>query len=122
MTRPHHTIINCGCEKPERCDFPTFAQAVCQNVLLDPKNNRGILICGSGVGMSIAANRFKGIYAALCWSKTIARHARDSDNANVLVLASLETDATLAVQLVSIFLSTEFKGGDYATRLAMIDT
>lgn len=104
----------------ERTDYPVFSKKVCKEVL-DEKVERGILLCGSGIGMAIAANRFSGIYAALCWSAEVACVAREDDLANVLVLAADFIDDELAVKIVDIWLSAEFKGGRYQERLNMID-
>lgn len=114
-----------GCAGDARTDYPPFAQKVCRAVLQN-KNTYGILICGSGVGMSIAANRFKKIYAALCWNEQSARVARTDDNANVLVLSSdLVTEQQnlliVAAMLDGWMAPGTFKQGIYATRLAMLD-
>ena len=101
----------------KRVDYPVFAKKACE--ILGP--DRGILICGSGVGISIAANRFPGIYAALCWSPDVARAAREHDNANVLVLPSDFIDVPEAISIVEVWIQTEFLGGRYQDRLDMID-
>lgn len=116
-----HTLVDVGCHSTDRTDYPLYAQDVCNRILQEPGESRGILICGSGVGMSIAANRYKGIYAALCWSEAVATSARADDNANVLVLAANEINTELAVKLVQLFLETQFKEGVYRKRLCMID-
>lgn len=113
--------VDCGCFTTERTDYPIYAASVCDGVLQNPTINRGILICGSGVGMSIAANRHKKIYAALCWNEAITMSARADDNANILVLPASEIDVAAATKLVEIFLTTPFKDGAYAQRLCMID-
>ena len=114
-------LIDCGCTSSERTDYPIHAARVCENVRQDVATHRGILICDSGIGMSIAANRFKLIYAALCWDEAIARSARADDNANILVLPASQVDTQTAIKLVTIFLETPFKEGAYAQRLEMID-
>ena len=85
------------------------------------KAERGILLCGSGIGMVIAANRFKGIYAALCWNEAIARVAREDDGSNLLVLPSDFVHEDDAVALVQVWLKAAFKGGRYQVRLDMLD-
>ena len=104
----------------ERADYPLFAQPVCQNVL-DGTAERGILLCGSGVGMAIAANRNKKIYAALCWNADVARIAREDDCANILVLPADFLDVEVASAIVKTWLFTQFKGEHYQERLEMID-
>jgi len=79
------TWVDVGCQSKERCDYPLFAQAVAKQVQ-DKTVDAGILLCGSGIGMSIAANRFKNIYAALVWNVEVARLSKEHDNANVLIL------------------------------------
>lgn len=112
--------IDVGTDSDERADFPRYAQLVVKNIL-EGKAEHGILICGSGVGMSIAANRHKGIYAALCWSPTVARAAREHDNANILALPADYITADAARQIVQSWLQAEFLGGRYQARLEQID-
>ena len=104
----------------ERVDYPIFAKKVSEDVLAK-KVERGVLLCGSGIGMSIAANRFSGIFAALCWNAEVARVAREDDLANVLVLPAYFIDDKLAIKIVDVWLSAGFKGGRYQKRLEMID-
>jgi len=121
-----HTWVDVGCETRERTDYPIYANELCRQMLQEQADARGIemrgiLICGSGVGMSIAANRYKGIFAALCWNEAITASARADDNANVLVLPSNELNEALSIELVQLFLTTKFKEGVYRQRLCMID-
>lgn len=118
---PQYSWVDVGCTSTERTDYPIYAQDVCNHILQEPTNAYGILICGSGVGMNIAANRYKGIYAALCWNEAITASARADDNANVLVLPANEIAVELAVELVQLFLATPFKEGVYRKRLCMVD-
>jgi ribose 5-phosphate isomerase B len=112
--------IDVGADSDQRVDYPDFAHKVSKLVLAGEVES-GILICGSGVGMSIAANRHKGIYAALCWSPEVSRVAREHDNANILVLASDFVLDDLAREIVRSWLQAEFLGGRYQERLDMID-
>lgn len=112
--------IDAGTHSEDRTDYPPFAQKVCQDVL-SAKADCGIVICGSGIGVSITANRFKKIYAALCWDPDVARHAREYDGANVLALPSNFITTEVAVDIVNAWTSTEFKGGIYQKRLDLID-
>ena len=104
----------------ERTDYPIFAKPVCENILAG-KAEWGILMCGSGVGMSIAANRYKKIYAALCWNEVVAKQAREHDGANVLVLPADFVDVEQASEIVKAWLFATFNGGRYQERLDMID-
>ena len=112
--------IDCGACDAKRSDYPVFVCAVCTQ-LQQGSAQRGILICSTGVGMSIAANRFKNIYAALVWNENIARAARQEDNANVLVFAADCTTLDQAISMITVWLEAEFKGGRYQERLDMID-
>ena len=112
--------VDVGTDSEDRVDYPIFAHKVC-SMVIEESVDRGILICGSGIGMSIAANRFPGIYAALCWDKDIAGVARMHDRANVIVLPSDFISHEEAVETVKSWLRTEFMGGRYKSRLDMID-
>ena len=113
--------IDVGTDSAEkRVDYPLYAKKVCDD-LLQKKACRGILICGSGVGVSIAANRNKHIYAALCWNQEVACAARNHDLANVLVLPADFVSEDKAIQIVKTWIDSEFLGGRYKERLNMID-
>ena len=109
-----------GCASTTVCDYPPFAHAAVRK-LLDGQVHGGVLLCGTGVGMSIAANRIKGVYAALVWSESVARRAKHEDNANILVLPADFIDQSLAVRLVSAWLQESFAGGRYQERLERLD-
>ncbi len=109
-----------GCDSDERCDYPPFAIAVAYAVQ-DGSCAGGVLICGSGNGMAIAANRFSGIYAALAWDVETARLAKSDDNANILVLPANFIGEQQAHEIVRAWLRAEFKEGRYRKRLMMID-
>ena len=110
-----------GCFSKERCDYPNFAKSTCQS-LISGQIICGILVCGSGVGMSIAANRFPGVYAALVWNEKVAVMAKEEDNANVIVLPAKFVSFAQAQEIVRDWLESEFKGGRYKKRLEMIDS
>ncbi len=103
------TWLDVGAFNADRSDYPLFAHAACQE-LLAGRAHRAILICGSGEGMAIAANRFKGIYAALAWNEEVARVSREDDNTNVLALPSDFVTHEQAVAIVRAWLSAEFQG------------
>ncbi len=113
-----------GCISKQRCDYPIYAKKVA-NSILNKHAEFGILICGSGIGMAIAANRFKGIYAALCTSPEMATVGRSDDNINVLVLPSgiLSEPASLNVvsSMLKAWMQPLFKRGRYKERLDMVD-
>ena len=115
-------MVDVGTDSNDRVDYPAYAKKVCETVLsADQGQSMGILLCGSGVGVSIAANRFEKIYAALCWSPEVAALARQHDNANVLVLPADFVSNELAVDIVKSWLDAEFLGGRYQDRLDLID-
>ncbi len=120
----HITWRDVGTKNTERTDYPIYADKVVHDVK-DDSSDFGILICGSGVGMAVAANREKGIYAALCWSPEIARVAYQDDGVNVLALSSdyLSPEENLAITraIIEQWTKKSFKGGRYADRLEMLD-
>lgn len=112
--------LDVGTNDFNRTDYPIYAKRVVQNIISN-RSEFGILICGSGVGMSIAANRTKKIYAALCWNPQVASAARCDDMANVLVLPADYITLELAVDIIKAWLDARFKGGHYKARLDMTD-
>lgn len=112
--------IDVGASNDERSDFPLFTNLVCQ-AIQKAEVDRGILICGSGIGMSIAANRYNFIHAALVWNDQVAIHAKEHNNANVLVIPADFVSHELAVSMINKWLTATFKGGRYQERIAMID-
>ena len=113
--------VDLGAHDAIRSDYPIFVDKVCE-AMSSKSADYGILLCGSGVGMSIAANRYSGIYAALVWNQEVARMCKEEDNANVLVLPADFISEVQMLALVAAWLSATFKGGRYQERLAMIDT
>jgi ribose 5-phosphate isomerase B len=119
---PTHDIHwhDVGTMTTERVDYPLFGKQVCEYIL-SQKAELGILLCGTGVGMSIIANRYCGIYAGIAWNAKTALSNKQEDNVNVLVLpADFLTDVQ-AAELVETWLNAEFLGNRYAERLTMID-
>ena len=110
------TTIDGGTYSTDSVDYPDFAKLGNAKVL-ESENNIGIYICGTGVGMSIIANRNPKIRAALCWNTTIASLARRHNNANVLVLAGRYTGKRKAIRIVKEFLTTQFEAGRHAKRV-----
>ncbi len=113
------TVTDLGTNIRGSCDYPDFAHAACEAVLRH--NTPGILICGTGIGMSMAANRHPGIRAALCTHEFHARAAREHNNANILCLGERVTAPGLAQELARIFLTTEFAGGRHERRVEKIE-
>ena len=107
-----------GCDG-ETVDYPDIAEKVCASVA-DKSAERGILICGTGIGMSMAANKVKGIRAALCGDCFSARFTRLHNDANVLCMGARVIGAGLAMQIVDEFLDTKFEGGRHAKRVEKI--
>lgn len=114
-------LVDLGTDSDESCDYPIFANKLIENVLNASEKDRGILICGTGIGMSIAANRHLQIRAALCFNEGMAIMSRKHNDANVLVLGARIIDFDVAVQCVRAFLKTDFEGGRHARRLALMD-
>ena len=113
-------FVDLGTDSTDSVDFPVFCKKLTQMVALDPQN-RGVLICGSGIGMSICANRQRGIRAALCLDNDTVFLARQHNDANVLVLAGRKTPARRAKRMLDTFLSTPSLDGKYARRMHLID-
>ncbi len=113
-----HEIVDQGVDSLESVDYPHFARKVCDRVL-DGRCQRGILVCGTGIGMSMAANRLEGIRAALCHEIFTARMSREHNDANVLCLGARVVGPGLAIELVRAWLETEFAGGRHQRRIEM---
>ncbi|HSC24866.1 MAG TPA: RpiB/LacA/LacB family sugar-phosphate isomerase [Candidatus Babeliales bacterium] len=112
--------IDVGAYNQDRTDYPLYADKVV-NCIINKVACAGILICSSGGGMAIAANRHKYIYAVVAWNKEIARQCKQEDNANILVLPSDFISYDDAVEMIHEWLMQTFKEGRYAQRIAMID-
>ena len=113
------SLVDLGTNSEESVDYPDFAYKLTNEVLKDAAN-LGILICGTGVGMSMAANRVKGIRAGLVSNNEIARLIRQHNNANVLVLPGRFMDEEEAIKSVKIFIETEFEAGRHQARIDKI--
>lgn len=106
-----------GCDSEESCDYPDYGLAVSKAVAKG-EYDRGILICKTGIGMSIVANKVKGIRAALCHTPEIAKKSREHNDANILVLAA---DVVNPREIIDIWLKTEFLGGRHKRRIDKIE-
>jgi len=112
-------VADFGTTSAESCDYPDFAQAVAHEVA-EGRSDRGILVCSTGIGMAIAANKVDGVRAAPGVSEDEVRLTREHNDANVLTLGAKYVDEAHAMHLVGIFLGTEFLGGRHARRVAKI--
>ncbi|RTK92685.1 MAG: ribose 5-phosphate isomerase B [Rickettsiales bacterium] len=112
-------ILDLGTDNDEKVDYPDYANKVVE-VLIEQTANLGILICGTGIGMSIAANRSSDIRAALCFNEFMAERARLHNDANILVLGSKICEDDIALKMVNIFLNTKFEGGRHLRRISKI--
>ena len=108
-----------GTDSTASCDYPVYAEKVCRAVQ-SGECKKGILICGTGIGMSMCANKCKGIRAAVCGDHFSAEFTRKHNNANVLCLGARVIGAGVAMQLVDIFLTTEYEGGRHEKRVEMM--
>lgn len=108
-----------GTYTPERCDYPDIAEKACAGIV-DGTYDRGILVCGTGIGIGIAANKIKGIRAALCGDCFSAEYSRLHNDANVITLGERVLGPGLAKKIVKIYLTTDFEGGRHAQRVAKI--
>ncbi len=111
-----YSVLDLGTGGPEAVDYPDFAQALVE-ALQQGQAARGVLVCGSGIGMSIAANRHPGIRAALCHNADAARLARQHNDANVLVLGARTIDEEAARECVRVFFNTRFEAGRHTRRV-----
>ena len=114
-------VIDFGGPSTESVDYPDFAHPVANSVG-SQESNLGILICGSGNGVAITANKHKGIRAALCWTTELAELARQHNDANVLCLPARFVSIEAAQDMVNAFLNTSFEGGRHSNRVSKITT
>lgn len=112
----NNQITDCGTDNSDSVDYPDFAGKVCQEIIKG-RSEMGVLICGSGIGMSIAANRHKQIRAALCHNAETAKLSRQHNNANILVIGARTTSESDIMQAVDAFFSTDFEGGRHQRRV-----
>ncbi|MBQ7015071.1 MAG: ribose 5-phosphate isomerase B [Clostridia bacterium] len=113
-----YAVSDFGTDSNASCDYPEFANKLCLAIKEDPEM-QGILICGTGIGMSMAANRHKHIRAALCHNEFTARLTRQHNNANVLCMGARTIGEELALETMKVFLSTDFMGDKHERRINM---
>lgn len=114
-----HELTNHGTDSSESVDYPDFVHPVARDVQ-DGKADFGIIICGSGNGANMTANKHQGVRSALCWNKEITALAREHNDANVLSIPARYTSLPQAVEMVKVFLETSFEGGRHARRVEKI--
>lgn len=115
-----YEVMDMGCDSEASCHYPIFASAVCEKVQADLDGSFGILICGTGIGMSMCANKHRGIRAAVCSDTFSARMTRCHNDANVLCIGARVTGSCLALDILDSFLGAEFEGGRHKTRVDMM--
>ncbi|NLW91853.1 MAG: ribose 5-phosphate isomerase B [Syntrophomonadaceae bacterium] len=113
-----YEVLDCGCFSPDSVDYPDIAEAVAEEVLKD--QCPGIVICGTGIGISMAANKIPGIRAALCGEPFSARMAREHNDANILAMGARIIGTGLAIEVVKAFLDTSFAGERHQLRVDKI--
>ncbi len=115
-----YSVEDLGCDSTASCHYPEFASRVCENVQADLDGSFGILICGTGIGMSMCANKHKGIRAAVCGDTYSAKMTRCHNDANVLCIGARVTGSCLALDILDSFLGAEYEGGRHAIRVEMM--
>lgn len=120
LEQTNRTYKDYGTDSTQSCHYPVFAQSLCKSIQ-DNTCELGILICGTGIGMSMAANKQKGIRAAVCTDEYCAKYTRLHNNANVLCLGARVIGQGLAETIVETFLTTPFEGGKHQTRIDMFE-
>ncbi len=120
LTEKGYETIDCGTDSEASCHYPIFASAVSENVQKDPEGSFGILICGTGIGMSMCANKYNGIRAAVCGDTYSAKMTRQHNDANVLCMGARVIGSCLALDIVDAFLSNDYQGGRHAIRVGMM--
>ena len=114
-----HEVVNYGTDKNESCNYPEFGEKVA-NAVAAKEVDCGVLICGTGVGISIAANKVKGIRAAVCSDTATARLVKQHNNANIIAFGQRIVGIELAKDIVKAYLDAEFMGGRHQTRIDLI--
>jgi ribose 5-phosphate isomerase B len=114
-----YEVLDLGTDGPQSVDYPDFGAALAKAIQAGDAE-RGILICGTGIGISMAANRHPGVRAAVCWDETSARLTREHNDANVLALGARLLGVEVAKDCLRAFLSTDFAGGRHVGRVAKL--
>lgn len=120
LIKDGYDVTDCGTDSTASCHYPVFAERVCKSVQTSPDTIFGILVCGTGIGMSMCANKYKGIRAALCSDTFSARMTRQHNDANVICLGARVTGECLAEDILDAFLGASYEGGRHAIRVSMM--
>lgn len=115
-----YEVVDCGCNSTASCHYPEFASKVCESVQADLSGSFGILVCGTGIGMSMCANKHRSIRAAVCSDTYSAKMTRCHNDANVLCIGARVIGSCLALDIVDSFLGAEYEGGRHAIRVGMM--
>lgn len=115
-----YEVLDLGCNSTDSVDYPKYGRLVGEAVV-EKKADKGIVICGTGIGISIAANKVKGVRAALCTNTTMARLTREHNDANVLSMGARMVGDIIALEMVDVFLTTEFEGGRHQKRIDQLE-
>ena len=122
LTEKGIEIVDHGTYNEDSVDYPDFAEKLCKDITSGESGaERGILICGTGIGISIAANKVKGVRCALCSDTLSAEMTRRHNDANMLAMGAGMIGKNLAERIVEVFLNTEFEGGRHARRVGLIE-
>lgn len=113
-------VVDLGTDSEESVDYPAYGKA-CAEAVASGKADLGVVCCGTGIGISIAANKVKGIRCGLCTSVEMAELTKKHNNANMIALGGRTTDPDLAIQIVDRWLDTDFEGGRHQRRVDMLD-
>lgn len=119
LQKKGHEIIDCGTDSDRSVDYPEYGFMVGKTIICE-EAQLGIVICGTGIGISIAANKVRGIRAALCTDGYMAKMAREHNNANILALGARVLGSGLALEIVDTFIATNFSGSRHARRVDQI--
>lgn len=121
LIKKGYEVLDLGTNSTDSVDYPEFGHAV-GHAVVDKKAEFGIVVCGTGIGISIAANKVPGVRAALCTNTTMARLTREHNNANILAMGGRIIGDVLALEMVDTFLDTEFQGGRHENRINKIES
>ena len=121
LIKKGYEVLDLGTNSTDSVDYPEFGHAV-GHAVVDKKVEFGIVVCGTGIGISIAANKVPGVRAALCTNTTMARLTREHNNANILAMGGRIIGDVLALEMVDTFIDTEFQGGRHENRINKIES
>lgn len=121
LEKEGHEVINLGTDSHESVDYPVFAKKVC-NVVVGKKADFGILLCGTGIGVSIAANKVEGIRAALLYNEYSARLTKQHNNANVIAFGARVMGIDLILSCIKAYMESEYEGGRHQRRIDMLES